>query len=147
MSNDTDTKIRQAFERLTVGRAEITDGALTVSNICIEAGVSRASYYRSGQAAAIKALLDTPPTQRPEIENLREQVKDLNKTERTLRAEHAAETRELRDTAKTYANQIQALALHVSQLSDDNRRLRESLERVPDNITQLGRQPSLGISD
>ena len=47
MPAEIDRKINEAFERLTRGRPEITDGALTVSNICTEAGVSRASYYRS----------------------------------------------------------------------------------------------------
>jgi hypothetical protein len=38
--------------------------------------VSRASYYRSPHVAGIKRLLDAPQTQRPEIEALREQVKN-----------------------------------------------------------------------
>lgn len=102
MTSDTDSKIQHAFERLMLGRPEITDGTLTVSNICTEAGVSRASYYRSPQAALIKKLLDTPKTQRPETEDLRAQVKQLAKTERQLRTEHAAQVRELRATIKTY---------------------------------------------
>jgi len=137
MTIDTDSKIKHAFERLMLGRPEITDGALTVSNICAEAGVSRASYYRSPQAAEIKRLLDTPQTQRPEIEDLREQVKQLKRTERRLRSEHATEVRELRDTIKNYANHIHTLALRTTQLEDDNQRLRGSLERAGDNITPL----------
>ncbi len=137
MSTDIDNRIHQAFERLMLGRPEITDGALSVSNICAEAGVSRASYYRSPHAAAIKRRLDTPQTQRPEIEDLRAQVKELNRTERRLRAEHATDVRELRDTIKTYANQIQVLALHAAQLEDDNQRLRTSLEHAADNVTPL----------
>lgn len=123
MSTDTDSKIRQAFERLMLGRPEISDGTLTVSNICTEAGVSRASYYRSAQAGAIKALLKAPRTQRPETDELREQIKQLTRAERQMRAEHAAEVRDLRDTIKTYANQIQVLALRTAQLESDNQRL------------------------
>ncbi|MHB1446830.1 MAG: hypothetical protein ACYCZV_14415 [Acidimicrobiales bacterium] len=137
MSTDADNKIQQAFERLMLGRPGITDGALSVSNICTEAGVSRASYYRSSRAAAIKELLDTPQTQRPEVDDLREQVKELKRTERQLRTEHATEVRQLRDTVKTYANQIQALALLVAQHADDSRRLRRSLEHGPNQITPL----------
>ncbi len=137
MSTDTDSKIRQAFERLMLGRAEISDGTLTVSNICTEAGVSRASYYRSPQAAAIKTLLEAPLTQRPEAEDLREQVKQLTRTDRQLRAEHAAEIRDLRDTIKTYANQIQVLALLTAQLQGDNERLRSSVADSDNGITQL----------
>jgi hypothetical protein len=137
MSIETDSKIRQAFERLMLGRPEITDGALTVSNLCTEAGVSRASYYRSPQAAIIKEVLDTPQIQRPEIEDLRARVKQLTKTERQLRAEHAGEVRDLRDTIKTYANQIQALALLAGQLADDNERLRNSIPHTGGSITHL----------
>ena len=137
MSTDTDTKIHEAFERLMLGRAEITDGTLSVSSICTEAGVSRASYYRSPQAAAIKELLDAPSTQRPQIEDLRARVKQLTRTERQLRADHAGEIRELRETIKTYANQIQMLALRAGQLDDDNERLRDSLAEPGGNVTPL----------
>ena len=137
MSTDTNHKIKQAFERLMLGRPEITDGTLTISNICAEAEVSRASYYRSPQAAEIKQVLNTPQTKRPEIEELREEVRVLKTTERRLRSEHATETRQLRDDLKTYANQIQALALHTAHLENDNQRLREHLEDDRDNITPL----------
>ena len=137
MNTDTDNRIQQAFDRLILGRPEITDGAITVSNICAEAGVSRASYYRSPHAAAIKGLLATPQIQRPEIEDLRTQVKRLKKTERQLRTEHSTEIRTLRDTIRTYANQIQVLTLRTAQLQDDNQRLQISLGRAGDNIIPL----------
>ena len=137
MSTDNNHKIKQAFERLLLGRPEITDGAVTVSNICAEAGVSRASYYRSPQAAEIKQVLDAPQTKRPEVEELREEVRRLKTTERRLRSEHATETRQLRDDLKTYANQIQALALHAAHLENDNHRLRSHLAGDSDNITPL----------
>jgi len=137
MSSDTDTKIQEAFQRLVLGRPEITDGTLTISNICAEAGVSRASYYRSPQAAAIKHQLDTPHTQRPEIDDLRQQVKHLKTADRQLRSENAAEIRYLRETIKTYANQIQALALRADQLGHDNQKLRTSLDNSASNITPL----------
>ena len=137
MSTDTDTKIHEAFERLMLGRAEITDGTLTVSNVCTEAGVSRASYYRSPQAATIKALLEAPRTQRPEADRLREQVQQLTRTDRQLRAKHASEIRGLRDTIKTYANQIQMLTLLTAQLQGDNERLRSSVTHADDGITQI----------
>ena len=137
MSTDTNHKIKQAFERLMLSRPEITDGALTVSNICAEAGVSRASYYRSPHAAEIKQVLGAPQTKRPEAENLREEVKRLKSTEHRLRSDHATETRQLRDTLKTYANQIQALALHGAQLENENQRLRRTLEDDSANITPL----------
>lgn len=137
MSTDTNHKIKQAFERLMLGRPEITDGTLTISNICAEAGVSRASYYRSPQAAEIKQVLHAPQTKRPEIEELRGEVRHLKSTERRLRSEHATETRQLRDTLKTYANQIQVLALHAAHIENDNQRLRGHLDNESGNITPL----------
>lgn len=128
---ETDRKINEAFDRLLAGHPEITDGKLTVSNICVEAGVSRASYYRSPQAAEIKRRLDTPQTARPELEDLRDQVSQLKKTERALRSEHAAHVRELKQTIKTYANQIQALALRVAQLEHDHQPTDRSNDNVP----------------
>ena len=136
MSTDADRKINEAFERLTQGHPEITNGALTVSNICAEAGISRASYYRSPLAAAIKRRLLAPETARPEVENLREQVKELKKIERSLRSEHAAQIRDLKDTIKTYANQIQALALRTAELEDDNHRLKSATGGVTSLATR-----------
>ena len=134
----TDDKIKSAYDRLTHGRAEIADGQLTITNICLEAGVSRASFYRSAHAPDIRhALSDPNDVSRPEPEQLRQQVQQLNKTEKALRSQHASETRELRDTLKTYANQIQALALHVNQLEDENQRLQRRLQNAGDNITAL----------
>ena len=57
---DLDRQIMRAFEELMDGRAEITDGSMTAVNIAAEAGVSRASYYRSPVAVAIKEILATP---------------------------------------------------------------------------------------
>ena len=137
MSTDTDHKIKKAFERLMLGRPESTDGTLTISNICAEAGVSRASYYRSPHAAQIKQILDTPQTKRPEIEELRKEIRHLKNTERRLRSENATETRQLKVTIRTYANQIQALALHTAHLENDTQRLRSHLAGDSNNITPL----------
>jgi len=127
---DTDRRLMTAFERLMLGRPETTDGATTVTNICTEAGVSRASYYRSPVAAAVKEILKDPQARRPELDELCDEVKRLCRAERKLRSGHAAEVRDLRATAATYANQIQLLALANQQLRDDNRRLQARLTAV-----------------
>lgn len=138
-----DEKIKAASGQLLAGRPEITDGRLTVANVCAEAGVSRASFYRSPHAAAIRHALagagsGAPDgTPRPETEELREQLRRLAKTETALRGQHAAEVRALRSTVTTYANQIQLLALRVSHLEDDNQRLLRRLERAGDNVAAL----------
>jgi plasmid stabilization system protein ParE len=121
--SDIDRHLVAAFERLMLGRPELTDGRLIVTNICVEAGVSRASSYRSPVAAAVKEALDAPQVPRPEIEELRAQVKQLKAADRTLRTDHAAQIRECRDTIATYANQIQTLALRNAELEAELQRL------------------------
>ncbi|WP_329486707.1 hypothetical protein OG618_08570 [Kitasatospora sp. NBC_01246] len=127
----------EAFERLMHGTPEITDGAVTVVNICTEAGVSRASYCRSPVAKAIKEILEAPQTRRPEPDELRAEVARLRKDERALRREHATALRELLDTVSTYANQIQVLALRNAELEEDNRRLRHQLEEAAGTVVVL----------
>ncbi|MER6531800.1 hypothetical protein, partial [Streptomyces sp. NPDC001508] len=116
---DIDREIMRAFERLLDGRPEITDGSLKVVNIAAEAGVSRASYYRSPVAAAIKEILEAPDLKRPEVDDLKAEVTRLRKELRELRREKAEEVRELKDMAATYANQIQVLALRNVELEAD----------------------------
>ncbi|WP_324783182.1 hypothetical protein [Streptomyces sp. H51] len=125
---DIDHKIMHAFEQLMLGRPEITDGRTSAVNICAEAGVSRASYYRSPVAAVIKGLLDSPEARRPESDELRQEVARLKQSKRELRREKADEIRELRATVAAYANQIQVLALRNAELEADTRRLQAQLD-------------------
>ncbi|MET7853511.1 hypothetical protein ABZT48_36130 [Streptomyces avermitilis] len=134
---DIDRALMEAFERLMHGLPELTDGKITVVNLCTEAGVSRASYYRSPVAQAVKEILDAPQTRRPEPEELRAEVSRLKKAERELRSEHAAEIRELKDTVATYANQIQVLALRNAELETQNARLLERLRHSGENVAML----------
>ncbi|MFE2430967.1 hypothetical protein ACFXJ5_30025 [Streptomyces sp. NPDC059373] len=120
---DIDQQIMRAFERLMLGRPEITDGRTSAVNIAAEAGVSRASYYRSPVAAVIKGILSSPEARRPESDELRQEVARLKQSERELRREKGAEIRELRATVAAYANQIQILALRNAELEADARRL------------------------
>ncbi|MCX5345994.1 hypothetical protein [Streptomyces atratus] len=57
---DIDQALMGAFERLMHGLSETTDGQITIVNLCTEAGVSRASYYRSPVAQAVKEILEAP---------------------------------------------------------------------------------------
>jgi hypothetical protein len=134
----TDEKIQAAYDTLTAGRPHVCDGQLTVSNICAEAGISRASFYRSPLAALIRAdLADPASSRRPEAEQLRVKVRELTAAEKELRSKHAGEIRDLRGTVRTYANQIQLLTLRISQLEDDNKQLTVRLQHAGDNITPL----------
>ncbi|MFJ2604449.1 hypothetical protein ACIO13_05575 [Streptomyces sp. NPDC087425] len=127
---DIDRRIMRAFEELMEGRPQTTDGSLTVVNIAAEAGVGRASYYRSPVAAAIKEILAAPEARRPEVDELKAEITRLRKTERDLRKEKAAELRELQVTVATYANQIQALALRNAELEEDARKLRSQVDEA-----------------
>ncbi|GHE10932.1 hypothetical protein [Streptomyces alanosinicus] len=105
--------------------------------MCAEAEVSRASYYRSPVAQAVKEILEAPQTRRPELEELRAEVSRLKKAERELRREHASEVRELKDTLALYANQIQVLTLRNAELGTQNARLLERLRQSGDNVAVL----------
>ncbi|MFD4224740.1 MULTISPECIES: hypothetical protein [Streptomyces] len=131
-----DRQVMWAFERLMDGRPAITDGSVTAVNIAAEAGVSRASYYRSPAAAAIKEILSAPEAKRPEVDELKTEVARLRKQERALRQEHAAEVRELKDTVATYANQIQVLALRNAELEKDAGKLRSQLSDASDGVVR-----------
>ena len=141
-------KLRAAIARLTSGQAQATDGKLTIVNVCAEAGVSRASFYRSPAAAEIKtALANAPAAPEPgTAEDLRGQITGLKRAAKTSRSEHAAEIRRLNEQLKTYANQIQLLALHAEQLRDENQQLRQRPDNTAGTITPLnprrGRQAS-----
>ncbi|MFZ4237420.1 hypothetical protein ACOZGD_19825 [Streptomyces murinus] len=126
-----------AFERLMHGLSETTDGKITIVNVCTEAEVSRASYYRSPVAQAVKEILEAPQTRRPEPEELRAEVSRLKKAERELRREHASEVRELKDTLAAYANQIQVLTLRNAELETQSARLFERLRQSGDNVAVL----------
>lgn len=135
-----DEKIQAAYDTLTAGRPAVTDGQLTVSGICAEAGISRASFYRSPLATPIRAdLADPASTRRPEAEQLRVKARELTAADKELRSKHATEIRDLRATVRTYANQIQLLTLRLSQLEDDNNQLTARLQHAGDNITPLNR--------
>lgn len=137
---DIDHKIMRAFEQLMLGRPEITDGRTSAVNICAEAGVSRASYYRSPVAAVIKGILGCPEARRPESDELRREITRLKQSERELRKEKADEIRELRATVAAYANQIQVLALRNAELKAETRGLQAQLDRGrKDVVKQLRR--------
>ncbi|GAA2510495.1 hypothetical protein GCM10023100_33320 [Actinocorallia cavernae] len=134
---DIDQALMDAFERLMHGLSETTDGKITIVNVCTEAEVSRASYYRSPVAQAVKEILEAPQTRRPEPEELRAEVSRLKKAERELRREHASEVRELKDTLAAYANQIQVLTLRNAELETQSARLFERLRQSGDNVAVL----------
>jgi hypothetical protein len=133
---DIDRKIMRAFEQLMLGRPEITDGRTSAVNICAEAGVSRASYYRSPVARVIKEILQAPDTRRPATDELRQEITRLKQSESQLRQAKATEIRELRATVTAYANQIQVLALKNAELEAGIQRLHAQLDRGPEGVVK-----------
>ncbi|MUT90484.1 hypothetical protein [Streptomyces sp. Z38] len=125
----TDQALVHAFERIVTGNPEHTRGALNVSTLCAEAGISRATYYRSPLAKIITGLLRTPSAPRPQTDTLTADIARLKKADRALRSQHAAEQREARATIAAYANHIQTLSLRNAELEAENATLRESLRQ------------------
>ncbi|MFD9302992.1 hypothetical protein ACFWCB_09995 [Streptomyces sp. NPDC060048] len=138
---DMDRNIMRAFERLLDGRPEITDGSVNVVNIAAEAGISRASYYRSPVAGAIKEILTAPDAKRPEVDELKTEVTRLRKELREFRREKAGEVRELKTTVATYANQIQVLALRNAELEVDAAALRGQIADATGGTVRPLRKP------
>lgn len=140
----TDRAVMHAFERLMHGQAQVTDGAVTVVNICAEAGVSRATYYRSPLAGRIAGILRAPETPSPPLDALRAEIAELKRAERRLRSQHAVQVRELAAANAAYANQIQALTLANAQLGEQNLALHEAVQHAV-NVSRIGflgqRQP------
>jgi homoaconitase/3-isopropylmalate dehydratase large subunit len=110
IGNATKQRLRAAIERMLAGQPLATDGRLTIVNLAIEAGVSRASANRAGamltkfrDAAAAAAVRRSP------------------------RAAPSNEDRHRRANANVLAQQIQARALlqrqeerHASHIAPDS---------------------------
>ncbi len=107
----SEAALRAGMARLLDGRPERTDGALTVSNLAREAGVSRATANRAidllaeFRAAEVRHRRSSPQA-------LKERVRFL---EAELRAVRGAEMTELRALTRTLAQHIQVLTLQVAE--------------------------------
>ncbi|MGW3199206.1 hypothetical protein ACWDBD_32495 [Streptomyces sp. NPDC001118] len=135
----TQARLDDALTRLLAGQPTVTDGALTVRNLCQEAGVGRDAYYRADDAFKQKfaQARDNRDAHQPEVVHLREQIRQLKRAETELRRDHTQTVRALEETIRTYANQIQVLALHSAELQAENDRLRQAME-VAAEIPRLG---------
>lgn len=126
------------MQRLLDGRAERTDGALTVANLAREAGVSRATANRAGALLAeFRAAEERRRGSSPRV--LKERIRAL---EAELRAVRGAEMAELRAFARTLAQHIQVLTLQVAERDAVIDGLREELARSPATRVVPLRRPS-----
>ena len=121
----TQVRLEQALTRLLAGQPTVTDGELTVSHLCREAGVGRDSFYRSPPEFkdAVVAAQANREAQQPELVALREEITALKRERKQTASDHAATVRELEEMIRVYANQIQVLALRNSELEDQIRHL------------------------
>ncbi|SRR6266851_7212664 len=107
----SEAALRAAMVRLLDGRPERTDGALTISNLAREAGVSRATANRAAdllaefRAAEVRHRRSSPQA-------LKQRIRSL---EAELRAVRGAGMAELRTLTRTLAQHIQVLTLQVAE--------------------------------
>ena len=137
----SEAALRAAMARLLDGRPERTDGALTVSNLAREAGVSRATANR-----AIDLLAEFRAAEvghrRSSPQALKERVRFL---EAELRAVRGAEMTELRALTRTLAQHIQVLTLQVAERDEVIVGLQNELARSNEaKVVPLRRSPRDG---
>jgi Family of unknown function (DUF6262) len=134
----THERLDQALTRLLTGQPSVTDGELTVSNLCREAGVGRDSYYRTPAVVArFTTARTTAATPGTELARLRDRTATLAREVKDGKRGHAVQVTELEDQVKTYAGQIQVLALANQELKEENQRLRSRIERITPGVSQL----------
>ncbi|MFF2409772.1 hypothetical protein [Streptomyces sp. NPDC058092] len=114
VSAKTERKLREAMDRLLMGKPQRTDGRMTKNNLCREAGVSSATMFR---AKAVLADWDghievhgslTPGEARRDADN------------DTLRRQLAAAKKAITELNK----QLTAAATIIASLHHDNQMLR-----------------------
>lgn len=139
----SEAALRAAMARLLDGRPERTDGALTVSNLAREAGVSRATANRAVDVLAEFWAAEARQRRSSPLV-LKERVRAL---EAELRAVRGAEMAELRALVRTLAQHIQVLTLQVAERDAVIEGLREELARSGNaRVVPLRRSPRDGAS-
>ncbi len=122
--------LQEALGRLGEGRPLRTDGALTVSGLALEAGVSRSTANRASSVlAALQTLRSTaesmPTTAKPASD------------ERTARNEMELLRRAHGQRVAALEASIDTLAQHVQMLTLDNERLRRTVATYAGNVMPM----------
>jgi transposase-like protein len=109
---------------MLAGQPTSSGGGLTISSLCREAGVGRDSYYRSPPQFkdTVVAAFARRGAPQPELVTLREENAALKREKKQIVQENARALRELENTIRIYANQIQVLTLRNAELDDQFRR-------------------------
>ena len=112
----TDDALREAASRLLSGAPLHSDGALTVQDLAAEAGVSRASAYRSPVLVEFRQCMANQEAQAPATSSLQEEGRGLRAELKELRSRHAAETASLRAEADGLLQLVQVLTVEREAL-------------------------------
>jgi AcrR family transcriptional regulator len=112
----TDDALRQAAQRLLSGTPLHSDGALTIQNLAKEAGVARASAYRSPILDEFRQAVANHDAREPTLTALRHETGVLKAELRLLRARHDAEVKVLRRDVNGLLQLVQALTIERDTL-------------------------------
>lgn len=138
VNTNTTAALQTAMKRLLSGKPHRTDGRLTISNLAIEAGVSRATANRAtALLAEFRNGVEHLKGRRFSPRALKGRISDLECQLSGLRQRETAEMKELRMATKIMAQHIQILTL---QLANSNR-LIEKLQQQsdPEKVVPIGR--------
>jgi len=138
VSATTEGALRAAMTRLLEGVPQHTDDRLTISNLAREAGVSRATANRA-EAILTEFRSAEARFRKGSISALKARIREL---EAELRTARGGEMADLRATARTLAQQVQALTLHSVEQTAAITALQEQLAQVGDpKIVPFRRPP------
>jgi chromosome segregation ATPase len=126
----TELRLREAMERLLAGQPTASAGDLTISGWAKEAGVHRATPYRS--PAILAEFLDRVEDNRRlgenDLERLQSRLKTLESEIERLRNIRSERERSLEAHNRALANQLNAAIVELQrlqrQLSPDSRAVR-----------------------
>jgi hypothetical protein len=112
----SDDILRAAARRLLTGEHQCTDGALTISNLAREAGVARATAYRSSVVEEFRAAVANSDTFEPVTVASRNQIRELKAQLVQTRRRYAEDVAELRGDRNGLLQLVQALTLERDNL-------------------------------
>jgi hypothetical protein len=112
----TDDALREAAGRLLAGAPLRGNGALTVQNLAVEAGISRGSAYRSPVLVEFRQSVANREPRAPATSSLQDEDRGLRAELKELRSRHAAEAASLRAYADGLLQLVQVLTVEREAL-------------------------------
>jgi small-conductance mechanosensitive channel len=128
----TETKLREAMQRLLNGAPQHTDGALTKENLAREAGVSHATVHRAETVLAEwNARVDQPPARTTPSTPGDDTVTELR-----------AALRDANQKITALNGRLDALATVTANLYRENQALRAALDHRTQLAPLPGKEPN-----